>query len=330
MGSATALIVETARRKQTTTRWAGVTLSCLVSWFASVSPAVAWGPVAHAVIGQLVEDYLLAHDAGLHTLLVGFRDPAQRRQVREALLGMKPPAPGQALGFFANWPDWQKRQPGMLPYDDLRHFVNLPHRALYKRTRDCPQGRCSIETLLQQRAVLADRRIPLSQRAVALAWVAHLVGDIHQPLHAGKAADRGGNLTCVVWHGQPSRLVSIAGEPRCSGANLHAVWDSKIIAEVTGFTTAADAPALARQLRPFLALVKAAEPSLTAHTETAWRTVVERWHTEAQALILLDDIYPPGHRIGRTYIRRHYRTIRLQVLRAAVRLAALFQVTLNP
>src|SRR5262249_42319481 len=160
---------------------------------------------AHAVIGQLAED-ALTNETQLLTLLRRFRDPTQYRQVTEALLGTEPPVPGQALQILANWPDVHKREPGMLPSDDQRHYINLPLTAHYNRTQYCADGVCSIEPLLAQRAILANRQAPLPQRAVALAWVAHLVGDMHQPLHAGKAEDRGGNLTCVAWMGEPSRL----------------------------------------------------------------------------------------------------------------------------
>jgi hypothetical protein len=305
-------------------------LGCLLIWLSTASLAVAWGPVAHAVIGQLAEDDLLAHAVGLKILLVSLRAPAQRQQVTTALLGMEPPAPGQALRFFANWPDVQKRQPGMLSHDDRRHYVNLPHEAHYNRRQHCPDGVCSLETLLEQRAILADRRAALLQRAIALAWVAHLVGDIHQPLHAGKEADRGGNLTCVTWMGQPSYLVPNDDHPHCSGANLHAVWDSSIIEVVTRFTHPDEALALARQLRPFLPSVQATESPLTARTEAQWRTVVERWHTETQALILHDEIYPHDGQIDEAYCQRHYPTVRRQLLRAAVRLAAMLHLTLQP
>lgn len=64
-------------------------------------------------------------------------------------------------------------------------------------------------------ALLANSQASMSQRAVALCWVLHLVGDIHQPLHAGSLysekrfpnGDRGGN--------------GIATDDR----NLHARWD---------------------------------------------------------------------------------------------------------
>jgi hypothetical protein len=305
-------------------------LSCLLIWLCTASLAVAWGPVAHAVIGQLAEDDLLEHDMGLQALLVSLRAPAQRQQVMTALLGMQPPAPGQALRFFANWPDAQKRQPGMLPHDDRRHYINLPHEARYNRKQHCPDGVCSLETLLEQRAILANRRAPFSRRAVALAWVTHLVGDMHQPLHAGQGADRGGNLTCVTWMGQPSSLVPSDGHPHCSGANLHAVWDSDMIEAVTHFTHPDEASAFARQLRPLLPSIRAAEPPLTARTKAQWRAVVERWHTETHALILQDKIYPHNGIIDEAYHQRHYPTVRRQLLRAAVRLAALLHQSLQP
>jgi hypothetical protein len=296
----------------------------------TTTPATAWGPAAHAVIGQLVEDDLLKHDAGLRAFLWRLREPAQRPQVRDALLGMEPPEPGQALRALANWPDQHKRQPGMLPYDEQRHYVNLPHTARYHRARHCPHGRCSLETLLQQRAILADRRAPLPQRVVALAWVTHLIGDMHQPLHAGKQEDRGGNLTCVAWRGEPSRLVTLDDSLRCSGANLHALWDGKIIEAVTGLAHPDDASAFAQQLQPLLKRVKAAELPVTARTDAQWRPVVERWHAETHALIRLESIYPEGNNVTPAYVQRHYQTMRLQVLRAAVRLAAMLRQALNP
>jgi nuclease S1 len=311
------------------TVWAWIVVSLGLMGVAMLSPALAWGPAAHAAIGELVEDELSRQDRGLRSFLARLREPGQRQHVEAALLGLTLPESGNVLRTLANWPDVYKRQPGMLSYDDQRHYVNLPHTARYSRGQHCPHGLCSLETLLAQRAILADRRVPLSQRAVALAWVVHLVGDMHQPLHAGRAEDRGGNLTCVVWQNMPSSLEDIQPYPRCSGENLHAVWDSKIITTVTGFDAPHEGSALARHLRPFLARVNASEAPVTARTEAQWRAVLERWHAETQRLILRERIYPHQSVIGETYIRQHYPTVRLQILRAAVRLAAMLRQTLS-
>ena len=70
-------------------------------------------------------------------------------------------------------------------------------------------------------ALLADSQASLPQRAIALCWVLHLVGDIHQPLHTGSlyssdrfsTGDRGGNGI------------------KTDGRNLHARWDRALSSE---------------------------------------------------------------------------------------------------
>ncbi|HEY0779726.1 MAG TPA: S1/P1 nuclease [Gemmatirosa sp.] len=59
---------------------------------------------------------------------------------------------------------------------------------------------------------------PAESRAIALAWILHLVGDVHQPLHTASRVtadapqgDRGGNAVQLIDDGRPT--------------NLHAVWD---------------------------------------------------------------------------------------------------------
>jgi hypothetical protein len=56
--------------------------------------------------------------------------------------------------------------------------------------------------------------LPDDLRAVALIYLGHFVGDIHQPLHNSFADDRGGN--------------SIATTGQCTGS-LHAAWDTCIL-----------------------------------------------------------------------------------------------------
>jgi len=102
-----------------------------------------------------------------------------------------------------------------------------------------------------------------------------IVGDIHQPLHAGKLEDRWGNLTCVSWMGESSQRVFIDGKASCTGTNLHAVWDSKLLEAATGFVHPDDALAFARQLRPLLQWVQAVEPSLRGCPEISLGTTVD-------------------------------------------------------
>jgi len=65
-----------------------------------------------------------------------------------------------------------------------------------------------------------------AQKAVAISWLEHLIGDIHQPLHASALVtdanpkgDQGGNLF----------LLTPQGTPRDKQENLHWFWDSIVI-----------------------------------------------------------------------------------------------------
>ncbi len=57
-----------------------------------------------------------------------------------------------------------------------------------------------IARLSERAALLGNRAAPAGERAVALAWFEHLVGDVHQPLHVTarmtafeQQGDAGGN-----------------------------------------------------------------------------------------------------------------------------------------
>jgi hypothetical protein len=63
------------------------------------------------------------------------------------------------------------------------------------------EGGLAVEKILEFEKLLADPASQKSDKAIALAWILHLVGDIHQPLHASARVtdlepkgDQGGNL----------------------------------------------------------------------------------------------------------------------------------------
>jgi hypothetical protein len=123
------------------------------------------------------------------------------------------------------------------------HFVDIPiyvapAKRRYVPSRDCVNGECVIKALGKYRKIVVDQTNSASSRALALKFIVHFVGDMHQPLHdavdhdkdaANKEnnpkiadkGDRGGNLKIVTWLGQE------ANEFGCW--NLHAVWDEGII-----------------------------------------------------------------------------------------------------
>ena len=120
------------------------------------------------------------------------------------------------------------------------HYVNIPAAATsYDRDRDCPRQPgvaagasadrwrdCVVDRIPYNEERLANRALDRADRAVALKFLVHFVGDLHQPYHA-LGVERGGN----------GILVSVFGRTACGSApappspcNLHSVWDSALIA----------------------------------------------------------------------------------------------------
>ena len=120
------------------------------------------------------------------------------------------------------------------------HFLNIPPDATsYDRDRDCPrQPRlpvtssadrwrdCAVDRITYSATRLADVSLDRADRAIALKFLVHLVGDLHQPFHA-LGVESGGN----------GILVSVFGSETCGenatrtfACNLHGVWDSSLIA----------------------------------------------------------------------------------------------------
>ena len=75
-----------------------------------------------------------------------------------------------------------------------------------------------------------DPKQPIQDRREALFFIAHFVGDIHQPLHcAERNKDKGGNLV----------KVNLAADTR-RASNLHSVWDTPMVKKAMGELTVED------------------------------------------------------------------------------------------
>ena len=99
---------------------------------------------------------------------------------------------------------------------DAYHFINFPKDAnTYDQQRDCKLRNCIIEAIAWYMQVLRSPDAPRNEKRIALRFIAHLVGDIHQPLHAGFAEDRGGNSVDVRFNGRKE--------------NLHSLWDTALV-----------------------------------------------------------------------------------------------------
>ena len=74
------------------------------------------------------------------------------------------------------------------------HYANVQAGAeTFDLKRDCPESGCVVSAIIKYRDVLSDKKATDAKKLEALKFIAHFVGDIHQPLHVSRAKDRGGN-----------------------------------------------------------------------------------------------------------------------------------------
>ncbi len=188
------------------------------------APAAAWDRTGHLVVARIAWERLSPEarsaaaellasapaDAGLSQLMPRNGRPLTERQA-------------ELFQNAAYWPDivrdddfpdrQQKYHRGNWHWINIFFEQRGPERTAHELDLE-PQGRI-VERLGALAPTLGDTTLAAAERAVHLAWVLHLAGDVHQPLHATARVtrtepegDRGGNL------------FQLAG-----GDNLHSLWD---------------------------------------------------------------------------------------------------------
>jgi hypothetical protein len=225
-------------------------------------PAAAWGARAHRVVGELAQRQLA---------------PEAKAQVARLIAGEADPT----LGGIAYWADEQREAGTELGKRTARwHYVNFQdHRCEYAPARDCAEGECIVAAINRELAVLADATRPDAERAQALKFVVHLIGDVHQPLHAGRGDDWGGNRVQLRWSEDGVE----------EGTNLHSAWDRII-------PVRRDLPVRAHADRLM------AQPALPVDpTRRSDRRAVD-WAVESCLIVEGAGFYPTGRTLTPAYV----------------------------
>lgn len=154
--------------------------------------ALAWGKTGHRVVADVADHYLSPEARGNVQLILGT----------------------ESLAEASNWPDFMKSDPDEYWQKTASpwHYVTVPSGRAYDKA---PLEGDAMTALRSFTAIVRDDKKPLSERKIALRFIIHIVGDLHQPLHVGNGTDRGGNDVKVSWFGKET--------------NLHSVWDSELI-----------------------------------------------------------------------------------------------------
>lgn len=235
--------------------------------------ARAWGTDGHQVVALIAEAQLT---------------PWAKAEI-DRLLAQEP---GQTFASISNWAD-EHRNPTTATW----HYVNFPRDTCeYVAERDCPDGKCVVGAIDRQVAVLKSAETD-ERRLLALKYVVHFVADVHQPLHAGYADDRGGNQFQL--------------QAFMRGSNLHALWDSGIIKNLNE-TPVAMAARLGRL------------SSSTANIDASAAFAAQ----ESCQIVGLPGYYPE-RRVGQDYIDRFTPVLEARLMLAGKRLTRILNRTIE-
>lgn len=230
----------------------------------------AWGQTGHRVVGEIAEHHL----------------SPQAKAAVEAIL------PHESLAEASTYADemrsdpdtfWKKTSP---PW----HYVTVPAGKTYAEV-GAPHAGDAFTALQHFTEVLKDAHSSMEDKQLALRFVVHLVGDLHQPLHAGNGTDKGGNDVKLkfFWH----------------DSNLHSVWDSGMIDHLgLSFT----------ELSTWL------DEKITPEQRKAWYdTNPQDWIAESAKI--RDGIYPDSADINYDYMYNNINIVKQRLKQGGIRLA---------
>lgn len=249
----------------------------------SCSPTcLAWGREGHRLVAAIAEQKI---------------NRKAQSEVAQLL------APGETLQSIASWAD--EVRPNRRETSTW-HYINIPITAARGGlSQYCAPTGCVPRIIPEMMKRLQDRSLPMAERAEALKFLVHFVGDLHQPLHCGDRGDRGGNDVATVFRDRPG--------------NLHSVWDTALLESML-----AGDPGIKEKLgrKPgfFAALgMRGGGPDDWAWEAQALSRDVAYAHLPAGSPALLDN----------EYATKAYPVIRKQIRRAGVRLARLLNEALG-
>lgn len=150
-----------------------------------------WGKKGHRVTGHIAEKHLS----------------------RKAKKAIKELLDGHSLAFVSTYADEIKSDRSYSKYTPW-HYVNYPLDATYNSSEKSEFGDI-VQAIDHCVMVLKDEDASKEDKIFYLKMLVHFVGDLHQPLHAGRGEDRGGNDIQVQWFND--------------GTNLHRLWDTNLL-----------------------------------------------------------------------------------------------------
>jgi hypothetical protein len=155
---------------------------------------LSWGQTGHRVTGAIAEKYLT---------------PKAQLAISQLLIN-------EDLAEASTYADEMRSDPSEFWKKTANpwHYVNVFEGKTYSDIAPPPEGNAvtALEMFTKQ---LKSKKASLEEKQLALRFIVHIVGDLHQPFHAGNGTDKGGNDVKLQFFWEDS--------------NLHRVWDSGLI-----------------------------------------------------------------------------------------------------
>ena len=224
------------------------------------------GKTGHRVIGEIAAHHL---------------NPKAKAAISELL-------EGRSLARIGTWADEIRSNPDYNQYT-IWHYVNMP---LDKKYEEVEHSSENVVTAIQKCiAALKDENTSKEDKSFYLKYLIHCLADLHQPLHAGRAEDKGGNTIKLKFFGR--------------NTNLHRVWDTDLINDYG------------------MSYSELAKSLMERHNEEVEIGSPIQWANESQEKVI--SIYSSvedGDRLGYRYSYEHLPLVKDQLYKAGIRLAA--------
>ena len=270
----------------------------------AATPAVAFWEYGHETVARIALDSVR---------------PDTRAKIRALLaqgrLLETPECPVRTIEQASVWADCIKPLGDRFAYAYSWHYQNVDVCKPFDLKSACKDGNCVSAQIERNARLLADVKVPVRERLMALAFLTHFVGDLAQPMHAGDRGDLGGNKVAANY--------GLVG----GRTNLHSIWDG-YLAERAISTPPGGAGGLLARVTP------AERAELSAGTVTDWSR--ESWDAArvlAYASLVGD---PCGAKaearptLSEAEVQKLIPGMRRQVLAGGLRLARLLDDALGP
>ncbi|SHJ31764.1 S1/P1 Nuclease [Arenibacter nanhaiticus] len=228
-----------------------------------------WSKTGHRTIGEIAQNHL----------------SRKAKRAIDKLLN------GQGLALVATFGDDIKSDRSFSKFGPW-HYVNYPLGKKY--TEVAPSKSGDIVTGIQQCIdIVTAKNSTQEDKVFYLKMLVHLVGDLHQPMHAGRLEDKGGNDIQVRWFGK--------------GTNLHRLWDSNMI---DGYGMS------------YMELANNMPKLSKAQIKTIQQGNVLDWVEESH--VLAEELYGSvkvGEKLGYQYSYKYWSVVEQQLQKGGLRLA---------